>query len=78
MHATTTRHPQIPYYYLLMVAGYSVGLMMANVAVYVMDMGQVRRPTRGRPAVLPPPPRPPGVVRGARTSHARRAATGPV
>mmetsp|Transcript_73466 Transcript_73466/g.209005 ORF Transcript_73466/g.209005 Transcript_73466/m.209005 type:complete len:446 (-) Transcript_73466:211-1548(-) len=31
---------RIPWNFLLMVAGYSVGLMMANVAVYVMEMGQ--------------------------------------
>merc|ERR1719178_519651 len=29
-----------PTYFILMVIGYSIGLMMANVAVYVMDMGQ--------------------------------------
>lgn len=28
-----------------MVAGYAVGLLMANMAVYVMDMGQVGKQT---------------------------------
>uniref|UniRef100_A0A7S2H102 PA domain-containing protein n=1 Tax=Octactis speculum TaxID=3111310 RepID=A0A7S2H102_9STRA len=35
-----SKRARVPWNYILMVIGYSIGLMMANVAVYVMNMGQ--------------------------------------
>lgn len=38
--AFISRSAPIPWNFVIMVCGYAVGLMMANMAVYIMQMGQ--------------------------------------